>query len=401
VKQLLPRFNHIPRCSWIAALMLAGAWRGVAQSPADPRPPITADKISALAHHLLETGLHENALAGDELKPWHMKVEFQLLLPNEKKPSLGTMEEWHLSTDRWMRVFKSSERELTGTEWSISPAEQYQSKLSKVGFQHRQLFLRVARPVTDPLYQAANVQPGYEMDLKRVHTAGLALSCISVVDAKRYGDQANPDWFFPTTCFDDDRHLRLAATSDTSVHFDDLQPFEGRTLARDVRVIVNGSLIAEMKVSLLEELGNPDPTLLKPPHDAVLMAYTIEPGRPKPVSVYEVGASVPLQPNGFPFRGSFPIPITIHKDGTVKARNDDTSLWSQDLKDSLVTAINKWKYKPYLVDGHPVEVAWTVVYVIDGKPFVPSYERTEPQTVPAQQDSAPDGLNPPAHRRWH
>jgi hypothetical protein len=53
------------------------------------------------------------------------------------------------------------------------------------------------------------------------------------------------------------------------------------------------------------------------------------------------------------------------------------------------------------VDGQRVEVAWTVAYIIDGKPFVPSYARTEPQTVPPQQDSPPDGSNAPARRRWH
>ena len=393
--------NCITGSSLIAVLLISGAQGTAAQAPADPRAPITAEKISALAHHLMDAGVQQNALDGDELKPWHIKVGFQLLLPGEKKPFSGTMEEWHLSSDRWVRVFKSSEQRLTGTEWSISKAEQYESKPNKVGFQRRMLILRVARPVIDPLFQAANVHPQYEMDVKRVHTAGLALSCLSVVDAQRYADQANPDWLFPTMCFDDDHQLHLTATSDTSVQFEDLQPFAGRTVARDVKVIFNGALIAEAKVSLLEEVANPDSSLLKPPRDAVLLPFTVEPGQPKPVSVYEVGASVPLQPNGFPFRGSFPVSIIIHKDGSVKARNEDSSLWNQDLKDSLVTAVNKWKYKPYLVDGHPVEVAWTVVYVIDGKPFVPSYERTEPQAVPPQQDSPPDGSNPPAHKRWH
>lgn len=387
--------------SALAMLTLSGVRGAAAQAGAGLPAPITADKISALAHHILEAGLQDNALEGDGLKPWHIRVGFQLMLPGEKKPSSGTMEEWHLSADRWMRVFKSPEQKLAGIEWSVSKVEQYQSKVNKVGFQSRRLISDVVRPVIDPLYQAANVQSDYEMDVKRVHIGGLALSCISVVNPQRYAIRANVDRLFPVACFDDDHHLRMTATSDTRVQFEDLQPFQGRTVARDVKVMENGALIAEMKVSLLEELKPPEQSLLKPPRDAILMPYTIEPGQPKPVSVYEVGASVPLQPNGFPFRGSFSIPVVIHKDGTVKARNEDTSLWSQDLKDSLVSAIDKWRYKPYLVDGQPVEVAWTVVYVIDGKPFVPSYDRTEPQAVPPQQDSAPNGSNPPARRRWH
>jgi hypothetical protein len=355
-------------------------------------------KISEVAHRLMVAGVKANALAGDDLKPWHMKMDFQVIQPGAKKPVGGTMEEWHLGTSQWARTFKSPEQRLSGSEWSVSETEQYQSKPSKVGFDHRLLMLRVARPVIDPLYQTGNIQSDNEMDVKRVDAAGVTLNCASVVDPQRYVDQANPDWLFPAMCFDNEHHLRLTATSDTKVQFEDLQPFEGRTVARHVKVIFNGALIAEMNVRLLESLADADADLVKPAKDAIPEPYTIEPGHPKPVSVFEVGASVPLMPNGFPFRGGFPIPIIIHKDGTVKARNEDTSFWSRDLKDALVRAIDKWTYKPYLVNGQPVEVAWTVVYIIDGKPFVPSYARTEPQVAPAQQDS-PESSSPSVARK--
>jgi hypothetical protein len=403
---ILPKLFLSPRWAIVSVLCL-GAGSAIAgfaaaqqtQSPSvEAHPGLTPEKISVLAHRVLETGVKANALAGEDLKPWHIKMDFEVIPLGAKKPVSGTMEEWHLGPSQWARKFTSSEQRLTGSEWSVAETEQYQSKPSKVGFDHRLLVLRVARPVLDPLYQTANIKPDYEMDLKRVTTAGVKLNCVSVVDPQRYADQANPDWLFPAMCFDSEYHLRLTAVSDTTVQFEDLQPFEGRTVARDVKVIFNGALIAEMKVTLLESLGGASSDLVKPAKDASLEPYTIEPGHAKPVSVYEVGASVPLQPNGFPFRGSFPIPIIIHKDGTVKARNEDASIWNQELKDALVRAIDKWKYKPYLVDGQPVEVAWTVVYIIDGKPFVPSYERTEPQVAPAQQDGPP-GSSPSAARR--
>ncbi len=392
---ILPDFLLSTRCSVVRALCLAAvSIAGVfspaqqAQAPAaEARPGLTPEKISVLAHRVMETGVKANALSGDDLKPWHMKMDFQVIPLGGKKPVSGTMEEWHLSPQQWVRTFKSTELSLTGTEWSTAKTEQYQSKPSKVGFDHRLLVLRVARPVLDPLYQTANIKSDYEMDLKRVTTAGVKLNCVSVVDSQRYADEANPDWLFPTMCFDSDYHLRLTSTSDTSVQFEDLQPFEERTVARDVKVIFNGALIAEMKVTLLEPWADADADRVKPGKDAIALPYTIEPGQPKPVSVYEVGASLPIQPNGFPFRGRFLVHITIHKDGSVKARNEDTSFWSQSLKDALASAINKWKFKPYLVDGQPVDVAWSVVYIVDGKPFVPSYARTEPQTVPPQQDS--------------
>jgi hypothetical protein len=50
------------------------------------------------------------------------------------------------------------------------------------------------------------------------------------------------------------------------------------------------------------------------------------------------------------------------------------------VKDAAEDAINHWKYRPYLVDGQPVEVGYTVYYNLD-KPFVPSYNR--PKAKPA------------------
>lgn len=385
----------------LCAAALFGARTAAQTAPVAGKEPVTFARISELAHRLMIAGVARNALTGADVKPWHMKMEFQVTPFGEKKPVSGTMEEWYVGPSRWARAFKSTEQSLTGDEWSVSETARYESKPSKVGFDLQLLDSRVARPVIDPLFQTALIEPGYEMDVKHVTTAGIVMNCVAVSDPPRPVDQANPDWLFPTMCFDSDSRLRLTATPDTTVKFEDQQPFEERAVARDVKVMSNGALIAEMKVKQLEPLADADGDLVKPAKGAIALPYTIEPGHPKPVSVYEVGASVPIQPDGFPFRGSFAIPVIIHKDGSVKARNDDTSFWSRDLKDALVKAIDKWKYKPYVVDGQPVQVAWTVVYILDGKPFVPSYERTEPPAVPPQQDgSVNQSAGAPARRRY-
>jgi hypothetical protein len=42
---------------------------------------------------------------------------------------------------------------------------------------------------------------------------------------------------------------------------------------------------------------------------------------------------------------------------------------------AIDNAVSRWKYKPYTVDGEPVEVEFRVIYNVDGKPFVPQVER--------------------------
>jgi hypothetical protein len=146
-----------------------------------------------------------------------------------------------------------------------------------------------------------------------------------------------------------------------------------------VKVLVNGQLNAAIKVTLLEPLAPSDASVVTPPSNAVLEPYTIEPGLPTPESVFEVGASIPIPPDGFPFRGTVSLPVILQKDGTVKINRDAPKGWiRQDVVDAVARAVVKWKYKPYLLDGQPIEVGFSVQYVVDGKPFVPSYNRPKP-----------------------
>jgi hypothetical protein len=356
-----------------------------AQSPApataanDHLPPVSA-KMNALAHKVLQTGVKTNALAGTGLKPWHLKIDFQFQENGKPKPVNGTVEEWAVAPDQWSRTF-TGPRGMNFSEWSVSRLERYQSK--QVGDEQFSPYgtnLRVARPVIDPLYQAANIHPDYEMSISRITPAGLALNCVSVVDPARYAPDTDPDWLFPTYCFDQDIHLRLVIAGKTTVEFNDIQLFQGRAVAHGVQVRVDGNLNTDMKISLLEPLADADVARIKPDKDAVPQPYYIEPGFERPESVYEVAAALPIQGNGMPYRGVFNVLIVVRKDGSVKIL-PGANIYPQDLKDAIESAIAKWKYKPYVVDGQVVEPQITVSYVVDGKPFVPSYQRPKPPAV--------------------
>jgi hypothetical protein len=179
-------------------------------------------------------------------------------------------------------------------------------------------------------------------------------------------------------CFDNDLRLRLVSSGDTAIQFMDFQPFQDKNVARTVRVLVNGQLNSEMKVTLLEDF---DPAIngafLKPPPKAALQPYTIEDGDPPLVSVYEQGTTIPLLGDGTPFRGTLSVTAIVRKDGSVKALTPAAGPL-QPVQDAVCIAVSKWKYKPYLIDGQPVEVRVNVSYLVDGKPFIPSYQRAGP-----------------------
>ncbi|MGB6974614.1 MAG: thioredoxin family protein [Terracidiphilus sp.] len=341
-------------------------------------------KVSELAHKVLAAGLRLNALAGDGLQPWHIKIDYQLRTVLSSKPIQGSVEQWSAGAYRWKRTYTSKEEEFNGSIWSTSRTSRFQSKAPYGDYAPRTLIMRVARPVLDPLYQAANINPDYQMKIQKVTTAGLNLVCVSVVDHARYAPITDPDWLFPTYCFDSSLHLHLVVAGDTTVQFQNLQPFQNRMVAREVQVIQGGTLIAQMDVSVLENWSEADPGILTPPKNAELQHYTLEPGQPKPEPVYQVAASLPILDGAHVFRGLAIVPAVIQKDGTVTVRGLAAyippifSQGSQRLSDAICNAVKKWRYKPYLVDGQPVDVAYNIPYTVDGKPFVPVYDVPKP-----------------------
>lgn len=358
-------------------------------------PEVTA-KINTFAHRILDMGIKSNALNGSDLKPWHMKVDISFTPPGKPTPEIGQLEVWSAGPNEWKRVYTSPDPHLNGAEWSVSRFEQYRSKPDGGGFNPFFLNLRATRPVIDPLYQASNIHPDYEMTIKRVNKEGTILSCVAVANPSAHvdTDETNPDFLFPAMCFDDKMHLRATTTPETNVLFDDIQLFQNRSVARDVKVIDKGVQIAEMKVTLLEPWTFFDDEKLKPDKKAVSEPYRIEAGYPKPESVYEVGFIVPSTLERKPFRGTLVVPITIRKDGSVKTAEPGRNSVIQALMDAAEDAINKWKFKPYIVDGQPVEVSYSVHYVLDGKPFVPSYERPKDRPVVTALDDFSSAYDP-------
>jgi hypothetical protein len=356
---------------------------------AEPQSVLDPAHQNEQARQQLDIALKANGLVGPDMKPWHLKADFQMQVNFADGPKMfsGSMEEWYAGPYRWLRIFKSENPNWNGSEWSLSKVERYAKKQQKADFQDYSLMSSIARPLTDPLFQAANVKPTDELVAGIVDIDNLALYCISYSGKSALAHGKWPEWLVPLMCFDNDSHLRVIRSEKTLLRFDDIQAFQGKSVPRAVTISQDSHLSAEIKMTLLETVDSIDEQLLKPPPEAVFRPYVIERGYPKPISVYEVGAHLPPMPSGKPFTGRLLVPVFIQKDGTVKLQRgvgDDNAL-GQIFKEAY-KAVAKWKFKPYLVDGQAVEADYDVPYETDGKSYVPSYQR-----APAPDDDVAGG----------
>jgi hypothetical protein len=397
-----------------AALLssLAPAQTPPEQNQAQPspglKPPADRDRLNALAHKLLAAALKANALGGDDLKPWHAKIEYSLLSsygpPDLRDQRIGTgggrraartlvgtgpgtpgmahgaVEEWHAARYQWSRTYASRMQTWNGAEWSVSHTGRFEAKPKHMDFDKDLLDLRIARPILDPLYQAESLPPDAELAVSRLSPGdGQVFNCVLLTNPNKIAPTGVAAWTMPTMCFDADLRLRLVSSGNTVVQFSDFQPFQGRSVARAVRVLVNNQLDSEMKITLLEAFDPAaNPAVLKPSAAAVLQPYTIESGDPPLESIHEQGTTIPLLGDGTPFRGTLTVSAIVRKDGSVKVMPSPAGPM-QPVQDAVSLAVSKWKYKPYLIDGRPVEVRVNIPYLIDGKPFVPSYQRSRAQ----------------------
>src|ERR1700744_5207090 len=232
------------------------------------------------------------------------------------------------------------------------------------------LNMHVGQPVINPIYQAAMTPPEAMLAISRVSPGdGQSFNCVTVTNPNALGSNGAAGPNMPTMCFDNDLRLRLVSSGETAIQLMDFQLFQDRSVARTVRGLVHGQLDAEMKMTLLEDFDpGTNGSFRKPPAKAALKPYTIEEGVPPLVSVYEQGTTIPLLGDGTPYRGTISVSAIVRKDGSVKALTP-VSGPLQPVQDAVCIAVSKWKYKPYLIDGQPVEVLTNIPYVVDGKPF--------------------------------
>lgn len=356
----------VAMCAMVATL----APRIPAQSP------VAQPESSAMAHSLLRAAIQSNGPGRDQ--PWYLKAEFHLHRQPPLHPLSAEFEEWFAAPNRWRRTWSSGEASMSGTEWSSGPNQRFLARRGAETLDRIRLNLRIARPLTDPLTRAALIPADAPLELKIVRIGDLTLNCISVIHGP--SDTAPP---YPTMCFDRLNRLRLLSTLSVAFEFDNYEAFQHRAVARSVTVLVNGVEFADIQVTTLDSLPAADLHLLQPPRNAIPEPLLLEPGAPTPVSVFETAAHPPLQPDGFPHRGTALALIVVKKNGRARIERDLSVAPGSDVLDSLEIAVHRWQFKPYLIDGHAAEVAIIARYLLDGRPFRPLFDH--PGTVDASE----------------
>jgi TonB family protein len=346
------------RSIWMILLQSTLIASAVGQSaPASaPTPELPKDPqaIFAAARPLYD-------FSAPTVKPWHMKVSYQLYDENGKPSDPGTYEYWWASPNTYRSSWTRSG--LSQTDWHVNGQHSHAVSGTSLTFFERKLQAEFLNPLPKP----ESLDPKkVRFDKQDQKFGSVKLPCVMLVPKMQFHGQIEqaPLGEFPTYCFSPDHPVLRAfyAFGATSVLYNRVVMAQGVYLPKEIRIQDGSRLVLTASVDALEKIPASSPDLV-PAKDAEVVSNTprveITSGVAQGQLLKQVRPYYPQEAKTNHDEGKVVLQAVIGTDGRVH----DLSVVegpSPLLIGSAMWAVSQWEYKPYLLNGSPVEVDTTV-----------------------------------------
>lgn len=295
-----------------------------------------------------------------ELKPWHLKASYQLFDENGASEQ-GTYEYWWVSPavnrSTWMRS------NGTHTDWHTADGRHaYQgSGESPSLFEYK-----LQSALISPLPDASELDPAkFRLDREMIEIGGVKHPCIMVIPHMPQHAQMQivPLGMFPTYCFDPKLPLlRISYSFGTvTVLFSRFVEMQNHYLAKEIEINEGKRRILSATVDSVTTLSPAD-AALTPSADAKFPKTGPVDLVPAVAQGFILKKQVPVYPQDAKdarVSGEVVLHAIIGRDGKVHDLKVVSAPWPS-LAASALLSVSHWQYKPYLLDGEPVEVDTTI-----------------------------------------
>lgn len=327
---------------------MVAAGLGVALSPA-----AFAEDSSALAKRL-HNAAEASSLDDPALKPWHLKLDVQLYDAKGKPSEQGTIEEWW-SPDADKRVY-------------ATPSYSATEILDKQGM-HRTtgraappyLLDAIRKLVVHPMASADEID-GSKPELRVESFGKVKLDCV-MLDQPLKNVAFPPLGLFPTFCLDQSGDLlRLSYQfGSESAVLNRIGKFQGRQVALDPSISVDDVRAVSAHIETLEGKAL-DPSIFAAGADLETQSGGLTHIGQGVMAGMILKKTVPVYPEEAKVKhisGAVHMDALIDTDGHIH-RLRITEAPDPSLAMSALAAVREWMYKPYLLNGYPVEVETTI-----------------------------------------
>lgn len=340
----------------IVALLWAVVQLALGQTPASAGPGLPNDPRAVFAAAAPFYDFSDPAL-----KPWHLKASYQLYDEKGNPDGEGTFEYWWASPQVYRRTWTRGSS--THTHWHTADGKNASQATGEptTYFEHK-----LSSALLSPLPGEGDLDPAkIRLERQTESLGGIKIPCIMVSPPMAFPGKISqvPMGLFPTYCFDPQLPvLRISySMGGVAEEFNKIVKVQNRYLAREVTFFQGTKKILTATVDALTSLSPTDPALTPPAEVALsdkekvdiagataqgMLLKKVVPVYPQDAKEQHISGKVVLQ-------------ATIGADGGIYDLHVISAPWPS-LAASALWTVSHWQYKPYLLNGNPVEVETTI-----------------------------------------
>ncbi|HEY2858880.1 MAG TPA: energy transducer TonB [Terracidiphilus sp.] len=287
---------------------------------------------------LLLLAAKSNNLTTDDLKPWHVKATFAAFDDQGKPTDQGTYEEFWAAPNKFKRTYSTSS--FTRSEFGSNQG------LLRAGSGDLNLNLVLAaQELTKPLPDE-NLEAG-SYSVKETQVGAATFNCV-------HHDPGGPNYCLGTQ----QAILRVSVIGPDQIVRNRVLAFQNHFVPGDLKIIRSGQTLLTFHVDSIESLPTVDDADFAPSADAVHVPVNISGAVAQGMILYAQAPKYPPVAKANHVTGTVVLQGIIGKDGHVK--NLKVVSGHADLQMAAIDAVRFWRYKPYLLNGEPVEVMTTI-----------------------------------------
>jgi TonB family protein len=340
----------------LLALLLVVSRAGIGQTESNVAQGLPSDPQALLAAAAPSYDFSDAAL-----KPWHFKASYQLYDEKGNASEQGPYEYWWASpkVDRstWTRGSSAH------PDWHTAEGKHaYQAAGERLNF----FEYKLEAAFLSPLPSAGDLDPARIRLIRQDTPVGSTkLPCIMAVPLMPlHGEtQEVPLGLFPTYCFDPKTPvLRISySLGNLTTEFSQIVKVQGKYLAKEILLFDGKRKILSATIDSVSGMTAADPALTPPADVTVsdLKKVNIAGGVAQGFLVKKLVPYYPQDAKAAHVSGVVTLQATIGMDGGIHDLRVISTPWPS-LAASALSAVSHWEYRPYLLNGEPVEVHTTV-----------------------------------------
>jgi hypothetical protein len=344
------------RAFFLTALILVGSVSSFCQAAAGAGPGLPRDPRA-----VFEAAAPFYNFGDAALKPWHLKASYQLYDDKGDPSEQGTYEYWWASPEMYRSTW--TRQSGTHTDWHLAGGK----LASQSTGESLQFFeYRLQEALLSPLPEDRDLDAAhYRLDRENVTLGGVKLPCIMVIALMpQHGMvQQVQLGLFPTYCFDAQLPvLRISYSFGTvTIEFNKIAKVQNKYLAKEIVMVEGKRKILTATVDLVAGLAETDAALTPPPDARASDAKTV-PIAGAVAQGFLLKKQTPVYPQDAKdarVSGTVVLRAVIGKEGAIHDLHVVSAPWPS-LAASSLWSVSHWQYRPYLLNGDPVEVETTV-----------------------------------------